>query len=233
MIGWMRSGRFPRSSLEVIGYLMQAGTILVVDDHPLMLDALRLLIRTLGTELAVATTFSAEAGLEKINGLHDLLLIIMDFSLPGLSGNAALSAFRKQAPKVPVIVVSGLDDRRIMEGVIKSGASAYISKTADPKKICETIRSVLLDRPRELEMPGDSITDREPFSNTLLTERQQEVLLFLIKGCSNKEIALRLKLAEATVKYHVKGIFRTLNVDNRTQAVIQAQKLMVPPLIEK
>ncbi len=209
---------------------MQAGTILVVDDHPLMLDALRLLIRTIGTELAVATEFSAEAGLEKTNGLNDLLLIIMDFSLPGLSGNAALCAFRKQVPKVPVMVVSGLDDRRIMEGAIKSGAFAYISKTARPEKICETIRSVLLKRPIELEILLTSITDREPFSNILLTERQQEVLLFLIKGCSNKEIALRLRLTEATVKYHVKGIFRTLNVDNRTQAVIQAQKLMHPLL---
>lgn len=207
---------------------MQTGTILIIDDHPLMLEALRLLIKTLGTDLAVSTAFSAEAGLEKISGINDLLLIVMDFSLPGLSGNAAICTFRKQAPKVPVIVVSGLDDRRIIEGAIKSGASAYVSKTAHPEKICGTIKSVLLGRSREFDKQWASLAERELFSNILLTERQQDVLLLLEKGCSNKEIALRLRLTEATVKYHMNGIFRALNVDNRTQAVIQARKLMLP-----
>lgn len=209
---------------------MQTGTILIIDDHPLMLDSLRLLIKSLGTNLVVSTAFSAEAGLEKISGINDLLLIVMDFSLPGLSGNAAICAFRKQAPKAPVIVVSGLDDRRIIEGAIKSGASAYVSKTAHPEMICGTIKSVLLGKSREPDTPGASLAERELFSNILLTERQQDVLLLLEKGCSNKEIALRLRLTEATVKYHMNGIFRALNVDNRTQALIQARKFMLPPI---
>lgn len=208
------------------------GTVLVVDDHPLMLNGLRILIGSLELGLQVETSHTAEVGLSKARKFSDLRLIILDLNLPTLSGIPAVSSFKKHFPATPLIVLSGSEDRRSIDAAMRSGASAFVSKASSPEELRRTIAGVLHGEPSALApLLGPVVGDGDcPVGD--LTGRQREVLHFLMKGLSNKEIALRLDVAEITVKTHVKAIMRRLGVANRTQIVIEAQRLGLEPVAE-
>jgi DNA-binding NarL/FixJ family response regulator len=197
---------------------------LIIDDHPLYRDALAQLLRTILSEASVRAASSAGEGLRVAEGLPELRLVLLDFSLPGMSGTEAIDTILRKFPNVVIIAVSASEQRRDASAALRAGAKQFISKAVSTEVMADAIRRVLagdFSAPRWLTPTGAGVI--EASEGCLLTPRQLEILGQL--HLSNKEIGLRLGLAEVTVKMHVSSIFRALNVANRTQATQVARTL--------
>lgn len=204
---------------------IMATDALIVEDHPLYRGALMHLVRHIVGNDNVAEASSAEEGLSIAGSVGHLGLILLDSGLPGLNGVEAVTAFRRKCPSAIIIVVSASEDRREANAALQAGAKAFISKAVSTEAIAKIVQRALageLLEPEWITLSGDHAVGEEPL--LMLTPRQREILVLLSQGLSNKEIGLRLKLAEITVKLHVSAIFRALNVVNRTQAVLVARR---------
>lgn len=202
-------------------------SILIIDDHPLMLDALKQLIKTLPFQLEIVSAYTAEAGLEMIknNSIQNLELVIIDFGLPLLTGYSAITAFKRLVKNIPIIVISGNEDTQIVRQIHHYGIAAYISKSTKPEIICSTISDVLNGKSdpalAAIALPEDEISNlRQTF-----TKMEVRVLMLINKGYSNKQIAEHFQLKEISVKKHISNIFHKLNVRNRVHVIKEIQRL--------
>jgi hypothetical protein len=203
---------------------------MVVEDHPLYRQALSNLIKVSLPDVELLSTNSAEEALSVMAKKSKKELagwtILLDLSLPGLSGLSAIHAFAEAAPPSNLVVISATDDKLQVSACIGSGAIAFISKSTPPDRVTEFLGRLLrekLPHPELITSEGnENIASLKPIR---LTPRQIEVLLLIFQGKSNREIAETLDIIEATAKAHVSAIFRELDVVNRTQALLAAQKL--------
>lgn len=203
--------------------------ILIADDHALIRDGIRGQLRGLDGEI---TIIEARDWIEAITAAAshpDIDLALVDLHMPGIEGFAALAKILRTNPSLPVLVLSASEDVQDMRAVLRLGAMGYVSKSEPTAIMLGAIRLVLdggMYIPPALAGPG---FDGEPASRHSdpaldLTARQLDVLHLIIAGKSNKEIADALNLARATVKVHLAAIFRALQVENRTQAAIAAER---------
>ncbi len=203
------------------------GSALVVEDHPLYRDALVHLLHAILGESKVTSVSSVEEGVRSAANISELRLILLDVGLPGLSGTEAVMAMRRTCPNATLIVVSASEDRRDVTAALRAGAQFFVSKTIGTDILSDIVRRVLAgelpEQPAWISQSGKAAFLEESLPS--LTPRQRQVLVLLSNGYSNKEIGLRLDLAEVTVKMHVSSIFRALGVANRTQAVLAARRL--------
>jgi hypothetical protein len=209
-------------------------TVLIVEDHPLYRQALSNLIKVSLPDVDLQSTNSAEDALATLakkskKELSDWT-ILLDLSLPGLSGLSAVHAFADAAPSCNLVVISATDDKLQVSACIGSGAIAFISKSTPPDRVTEFLGRLLREKlayPELITSEGnENIANLKPIR---LTPRQIEVLLLIFQGKSNRDIAQTLDIIEATAKAHVSAIFRELDVVNRTQALLAAQKLGFRP----
>ena len=204
--------------------------ILIADDHPLVLGALRQAVSGAvpGAFIHEASDFESLAAALEETPVMDLVLL--DLSMPGVRGFSGLLFLRAERPGVPVIVVSGNEDRAVMRHCLEFGASAFVPKSLDMASMQAAIRAVL-DGARWMPPDFDLAARTNPESGALvrrlssLTPQQVRVLMMLSQGLLNKQIAYELTVSEATVKAHVSAILQKLDVDSRTQAVILAAKI--------
>lgn len=202
-------------------------SFLIADDHPMVRDALRTVLSQSfpGAAMALAGSLAeAQAALERQPDIDALLL---DLDMPGMEGLTGLALLRSDWPTVPIIVVSAAREASMARRTHDLGASAYVDKSASLEEIVATVRAVL---DGEVLVPpdpgtGDSFEQRAG----QLTPQQWRVLALMVQGDQNKQIAFRLGVGEATVKAHVTVILRKLGVRSRTQAVIEARGLALPP----
>jgi len=207
--------------------------ILVVDDHPLVVEALRAVAARLGPETAVLAATSCEAGFAIADVEPGLELVLLDLGLPGLSGIPALAAWRTRFPSVPVVVVSGTEERSAVLSAMSAGASGFIPKSSTAEVLASALQLVLAGGkyvpPQVLgtrSSQGRASARAAAATDDLgLTERQLEVLRLIAQGLSNKLICRELGLAERTVKAHVTAVLRALKVSSRTQAALAAANL--------
>jgi DNA-binding NarL/FixJ family response regulator len=211
--------------------------ILVVDDHPLVRDAMAELVTHLGVSVEVVQAPDCNAALALARVHPDLDLVLLDLNLPGLRGIPALQRFRSEHPSAPVVVVSASRDHETVAQVIRHGAVGFIPKSSGRDTIVNALRLVLAGSvyvPPEVALPEDP--EDEPMRAGLqgrgtsaaelgLTPRQAQVLALLMKGLANKEICRDLGLAERTVKAHLSAVLNVLKATSRTQAVIAANRL--------
>lgn len=203
----------------------EAHGALIVEDHPLYRDALRSLLIPLVGEAAIRAASSAEEGL-RVAGASAPRVILLDPGLPRMNGVEAVAAFARVCPQALIIAVSASDDRREVAAALRAGALAFVSKAVAPEVLSAVIAEALAGRPPQARwITADGSGEIEGESTSGLSPRQREVLTLLCQGHSNKEISLRLALAEITVKMHVSLIFRALQVASRTQAVLAARRL--------
>lgn len=202
------------------------GSALIIEDHPLYRDALISLLRPALGGLEVEAVSSAEEGLKLASRLQKLRLVIIDPGLPGMSGVEAIRAICNVAPFATVIAVSASDDRREVRSALGAGARMFVSKAVPANVLTRAIVDSLAGKSQAARwiMPDGEQTIAAS-DVTTLTPRQRDILTLLCKGHSNKEMGLRLNLAEVTVKMHVSAVFRVLEVANRTQAVLAARRL--------
>jgi DNA-binding NarL/FixJ family response regulator len=213
--------------------------ILVVDDHPLILEALHHVLRALDGEATVHDARTAEDGKRLAAEHPDARLLILDLSLPGADGFGLLQELRAAYPSLPVVVLSASDQREDILRAIDLGAMGYIPKSSSNQVMLQALRLVLSggvylpsialamrDAPAgEPSRLAEGTAARTTPRELGLTARQAQVLALILQGKPNKVICRELGLAEGTVKIHVAAILRALNVSTRTQAVIEASRL--------
>lgn len=199
---------------------------LIVEDHPLYRDALTHLLCELFARSHIVAVSSAEEGLRVAPSVSALKLILLDPGLPGLAGVEAIAAFRRACPTATLVAISASDDRHDVVAAFRAGTAVFVSKAASTGTIVEVLRRILDGTgpvPQWVTPTGVTPVGADALLD--LTPRQREILTLLCQGHVNKEIGLRLGLAEITVKMHVSSILRSLGVTNRTQAVLAARRL--------
>jgi two-component system, NarL family, nitrate/nitrite response regulator NarL len=197
--------------------------ILIVDDHPLYREGMMSALRARMAGVEVSGAGSAEEGLERLARDAGIDLVLIDVRLPGMDGFAALSIYGARFPTVSRMLISGSDDPSYLKRAFEAGASGYLPKSMAVSDVVAAIRSVLdggVGGPEAAAPPEDET--RDPMAR--LTLRQLEVLRLLGEGYTNKEIAAALEITERTAKAHVAAILEALGADNRTQAVLAAQR---------
>lgn len=210
---------------------MVGGTrILVADDHPLYRDALVSAIGGLEQDCQVDVTGTFDEALQKLKEDESVDLVLLDLHMPGSQGLSGLAQLRAHYPAVPVVIVSATDDSGTIRRSIAMGAAGYIPKSTSIDAMREAIRLVLdgdVYVPDHIDMSEGASDEESELIERLksLTPQQTRVLGMLGEGLLNKQIAYELSVSEATVKAHVSAILLKLNVDSRTQAVIQLGKL--------
>ena len=206
--------------------------ILIVDDHPMFREALSSAVKCALRDAEVFEAGSIEAAREALREKAGIEIVLLDLSLPGTAGFEGLMLLRSSFPRIPIMIVSGLDDPRIVHESIRLGASGFVPKSVDKTTLAEGLSEVLSGSvfvPDELAQAltpcgltaATAIADRV----AELTPAQMRVLQLLRHGHLNKQIAHELGVSETTVKAHVSEILRKLNVVSRTQAVIETSQL--------
>ncbi len=213
--------------------------ILVVDDHPLVREALKSVLNQLDAAVDVHDAPSAEAARELARAHADADLMLLDLGLPGADGFALLEELRNDHPAIPVVVLSGAESRENVTRALGLGAMGYIPKRYSNEVLIGALRLVLSGGlyvpPAVLPAkPGETAAAPAPAApppaGTIrpedlgLTPRQSEVLALVLQGLPNKLICRRLTLAEPTVKVHMQAVLRALDAQNRVQAVIEASR---------
>ena len=201
--------------------------ILLVNDHTLFRDGLRLLLSTLTLDarLHEADTLDTAISLAQ---QHPVSLCLLDLDLRKERGFPGISRIRAIAPKVSVIIVSGSDDQPIVRACLEAGAKSYIPKTVTSEKFLQALKRVM-DGEVFLPPGMEDLDPNPPSDSPILTPRQREVLYAMSRGLPTKLIARELSLSEYTVKDHISDLFRVLEVSNRVEAVNKASRLYLRP----
>jgi DNA-binding NarL/FixJ family response regulator len=208
--------------------------VLLVDDHALIRDALRGVVKELAQDATVLEASDSRQAMRIIEAHPDLHLILLDLNLPDRDGFAVLADLRKQHATVSVVVLSAFHDRANVLKALDLGALGFIPKSSPREVMVNALRLVFSGG---IYIPPEALVRAEPKEAKLapqrpvspadlgLTERQVEVLALMMQGKSNKAISRLLDVAEPTVKHHVTAVLKALNVTNRTEAVIAVGSL--------
>jgi two-component system NarL family response regulator len=198
---------------------MPAIRILVVDDHPVVRDGLRLIIETQSGMTVVAEAASAEAALAAY-AEHRPDIVLMDLRLPDRSGAQAADELRRDYPLARVMILTSYGQEAEIRAALKAGVRAYLRKDVDRGELLNAIRTVHQGGrylPAEIQA---SLAESPPLAD--LTRREIEVLERIATGMTNREVGVALSISEDTVKVHAKHLFGKLEVTDRTQAVAVA-----------
>jgi DNA-binding NarL/FixJ family response regulator len=203
--------------------------LLLIDDHALFRDGLTLLIqhRLNLSEHGGVQVFEADSVSEALSVLarhSDVDLVLLDLGLTHGQSVETLIEWRQHVPHIPVVVLSADDRPATILATIDHGASGFIPKTVEATVMQAALRHVMSGGVYLPSLPADATSAADPVSELGLSERQIDVLRLLIDGLSNKQICRALSLSESTVKTHLAGIFRKLDVSSRTQAVMRVAR---------
>jgi len=220
--------------------------ILIADDHELFLKGLEFILHEnlQNIELITAQSYTEIFTILEQDTSFDL--VITDLAMPGANWLDAINKIHQLLPETPIIIISAVFDKEILQQTLDIGVSGYIPKTASNNLIISAINLVLAGGvyiPHELmysNKQSASTQEKEylaplktlekltsaPSEHTQksLTNRQIEIIKCIAEGLSNKQIAYKLSLTEGTIKVHITVILKILNVKNRTSAVIEAAK---------
>lgn len=217
---------------------MEPIKVLIVDDHPLARQGMAIL---LGEDPAFTIVGEAGDGMEAMAAARTLDpdLILMDINMPHCDGLEATRAIKAELPRARIVMVTVSDDVQDLFEAIKHGAQGYLVKNLAPEVWIEYLKAVGRgETPISKQIAADILAE---FTRTevpsvdptydQLSEREREVLTWVARGSSNKEIAEALSIAENTVKNHLKNILGKLHLRNRVQLATYAvsQGFVKPP----
>lgn len=203
---------------------------LLADDHVLFRDGFALLLQQFEAGTSCLTCGSLDDALALLENHRDADLLFLDLNMPGMQGANSVEKVRQAYPDLPIIILSGEESRSQMTALLAAGAAGYIPKSSSAAVMISAIRLVLAGGiyvPAQLlgsaaEKTALPAGEGPPIQ---LTERQTEVLRLLAAGKPNKTICRELRMSEGTVKAHINAIYRQLDVVNRTEAALAAQRL--------
>jgi DNA-binding NarL/FixJ family response regulator len=203
--------------------------VLVVDDHTVVRKGLCALLSA--EKYGIEVVGEAADGREAIENARRLQpqVILLDLAMPGMGGLEAIPAIRQIIPEARILVLTSFAEDDQVAAAISSGALGYLRKDASPDELVSTIHTVYLNR---MSLPQDlarkmMLQSQESASKPApggLTERELDVLRWLAKGYSNKQIATELSVSTTTVRTHVSSLLRKLQLENRTQLALYARQ---------
>jgi len=212
-------------------------TVVIADERRLIRDALRVV---LSREKNIQILGEATSGSESLDVTGDLKpdVVLLDYYMPGVDGVEFIQSITEKSPETKILMLTLSMDETVVFEALKAGAKGYISKDAsisDLIKAIQTVHEGELWVERKMissffdQMDGAGEGDQEGKTDEGLTVREQEVLLCLTSGSTNKEIAEALNISEKTVKSHLNSIFRKLNVSRRLEAILYAINRGITP----
>jgi len=197
--------------------------IVLVDDHPMLLDSLALLLQNhFGDALTLLHAIDGCSALKYARDHADLNLIVLDLDLPDMHGFQVIQQLKKTNADIPILAISGSVTPQLINQSLALGTAGFIPKTLTGQ---ETLSAIDLVLDGGYYIPTAALSDTSassPCVTPTLTNRQLDVLQLIRKGLSNDEIAIVLKISIPTVKSHTHSIFISLEVKNRTEAVNEA-----------
>lgn len=196
--------------------------ILIVEDHPMMVDAIKASVQGLPikTQVFTASALKELRSSARLANLKTPALIVADLNLPDSQGVATLKYLRTQYPESSILVFSQSDDPSIEAQVIAKGAAGYVSKSYQPRVFVERLRAMMADLQGKL--PAGEVNEVTLADQSIedLTMQQRKVLSLLASGQTNLAIAAQLEVSESTIRTHLSEIYRRLGVKSRTQATV-------------
>lgn len=221
-----RGSNPPRPSAD------QVKEILIVDDHPLMCDALALTLKISFGLKHVRTARSLASAVEQIKSQGAPDAVILDLNLPDARGSEGIVALRRQLPDVPITMISADLEAAMISAAMAAGAQGYISKSLSREALVDSLRRmwdgehVTPDSYRPEDADAEDVAKAELMRRfATLTPQQMRILRLICQGKANKEISFDLSIAEATVKTHITAIMSKINARRRTQAVLLANSI--------
>ncbi len=216
--------------------------VLLVDDHPLILSALKAMMESMRPGVAVTALSNGTDARQALNRDASFDLVLLDLQLGDANGFDLLAELRQTWPTLPVVVVSASDRAGDVIRAIDLGAMGFLPKRMSTEELANALRLVMAggifvptmsshdlaadsEEPMPLTgssplPPGDGYQPMPSHQELGLTPRQHDVLTLLLQGKPNKDIARRMGLSVETVKDHVQAVLRGLGVSSRTQAVL-------------
>ncbi len=192
-------------------------SLYVIDDHPLLRQALGMLLRRIKPASKVVE-------LEKLSELQAAIikngppeLFVLDLLLPGVKGVSAITDIKGMYPETPLVVISAMPSGEAEETCLEAGADLFIEKSLPASDITSAISGLFTEEKTSEE--DDEDLPAAAGSDTKLSKRQKQLILMLDRGLSNRDIASELNISEHTVKVHLWRLFRRLGVKSRTQTL--------------
>lgn len=213
---------------SVPGAAQSVRDVLIVDDHPLMCEALSMTLTAafgLARVRTAASLAAAEASIRN-DGVPDA--VVLDLNLPDVQGIEGVISLKSRAVGAPLTVISAEVDRKLVGAVIGAGARGYIAKAMPRAEMVAAFRAMwegetVLPEGCDLDCASDEQAEIvRNFSS--LTPQQMKILRLICQGSPNKIISYELSISEATVKTHIAAIMSKIKVQNRTQAALMASK---------
>ncbi len=203
----------------------------IADDHPLFRTALMQIIAKHYPESQISQSNDLDDTLTAIDKEDDIDVLLLDLHMPGSQDLFGLVKIRERFPSIPVAIVSASEEQTLVNRALGHGALGYITKSLPPEEMYKALDAILAgDKwvPESYRAHLHPVSEEErSLANRIasLTPQQYKVLCLLKEGWLNKQIGYELGVTEATIKAHITSIFRKLGVSNRTQAVIELNKM--------
>lgn len=202
--------------------------ILIADDHALFRDGLAMRLEEIDPDVILLQAATFSQALKILDQENDIDMIIVDLDMPDMKWEEGIEQLRQKSNEINMVVISASEDVRSIRKVLASGIKGYIPKRSEPKIMHNALKLILeggtyippalIENNAEIPLNGNH-------RGKTLTNRQSQVLDLIAQGKSNKQIAYEMGVSEATVKLHINALLRSLKVNNRTQAVVTAQKM--------
>lgn len=217
---------------------MEKFSIIIVDDHPLFREGVRSIIDAEDDLNVLAEGTSGDQALQLVRELRPRVALI-DINMPNMNGMQVTRQIKAERLDTSIVLLTAYDDVEQVLHAFKAGASAYCSKDVEAGKLVDIVRQVA----RGFYIVGDQVFDAEGLEDWLsrgveavrrphldgdieaftpLSPREMEILQYVTRGMSNKEIASKLGISHQTVKNHMTAILHKLDVEDRTQAAVYA-----------
>jgi two-component system, NarL family, response regulator LiaR len=213
--------------------------VMLVDDHTMVRRGLALFLKAFddpssSSGQALELAGEAESGEEAIQLCAKMLpdVILMDMVMPGMGGESAIRAIHQQFPHIQVIALSSFKEGPLIKKALEAGAIGYLLKDVSADDLVRAIRAAHAGRATLSPDAAQALVEtanQPPAPGPDLTEREREVLVLMIEGLNNTQIAGRLTVSPSTIKSHVSNILAKLGVASRTEAVTLALRNRIVP----
>lgn len=200
-------------------------TVVIADDHPLVLQALTQLLEAADDIAVVTAAADGQQALDAVTE-HSPDVVLMDVEMPQMNGIAATRAIKQSGSSAHIVMLTTFSDRERIFAALEAGALGYLLKDAEPEEILRGVRAAASgDSPLAARAAREMINQaRAGTGASALSDREREVLALVAQGLPNKLIARRLEISEKTVKAHLTRVFAQIGVTDRTQAALWAQR---------
>ena len=214
-------------------------TALIIEDHPLFGDALAMTLQSVSGIEAVTHAESLSQAADLLNAGADFDVVLLDLNLPDVDGLEGLIALRRIAPQTPILLVTSVNETRVVRASLAAGAAGFVPKHSRRDVFKAAFQALAEGEIYAPDLPTEEELDALPSSGrdtairrlSQLTNQQAKILDLICAGKMNKQIAHELAIAETTVKAHVTAIMRKMGVTSRTQAVLMAQDAKMTGLL--